>query len=386
MPSSPRARLWRRILIATGSVVALAAAVAWLALPAQYEAFALLKVSGRQPSILEKGTAPADEFVLFKATQAQLVAGNMVATGVLRDAKVNRLESVQQHVDDPITWLQNDLVVNFPGDAEIMRVAIRTERPQDSIELVDKVVAVYLNEVVANDRQRQLAEEAKLATAYEKQNADYQAALGQLSAMERFHKTKGSEVAQLKKRLAIESLESELAKRRRLLDQLDETELEQVLDEARAAMPPESRTADAPPAPADGSGKKDALPNAVLLRKKVEFLDTKLSETDARIEKATQEIAGLEIFSAQVAAKQEELEAKRKIKNELGSLVDRIRVERLASSRIMPIQQAVLENESGDAVRRNVLFGSLAAGGLTLLALGLAIGRPRNSGGKTNES
>jgi NADH dehydrogenase/NADH:ubiquinone oxidoreductase subunit G len=373
--------LWRRILIATGLVVALAATAAWLALPTQYEAFALLKVSGRQPSILERGTATPDEFMLFKATQRQLVAGNLVATGVLRDATIHSLATVQSHQNDPVAWLTDALRVDFPGDAEIMRVSLKTNRPGDSQTIVDKVVQVYLAEIVERDKQLKQANEHKLQAAYERQGVEYEAALKQLSDLEKTFKTSGSEAAQLKKRLTLESLNVELATRRRLIERLEETELEAVLNEARAALPTETRTADPDPATTPATTDSAAALPAALLTKKREFFEQKLAEAEERIAKLTDEVASLETFSAQVTSKQEDLESLRAIKNELGSKVDRIKLERLAAERITEIQKAELTSTRGDRLRRNVLLGTLAASGLALMGLGLAIGRSKSSTG-----
>ncbi len=403
-------------------VSGLVAGLLWFLVPVKYEAYALLKVSGRQPSILEKGTTPADEFMLFKATQGQLVASNMVANNVLRGADINQLESVRQHSDDPVSWLKDELMVDFPGDAELMRIAIKTKRPEDSLKIVDKVVAVYLAEIVERDKALKLANENKLQAAYERQGVEYEAALKQLSDLEKTFKTTGSEAAQLKKRIAVEELNSLMGERTRISDMLSNNAMETMLLEtkmggAQTAAPPDAliemelekdpviaqlkqqlafyqeklshiRGVSAGASPTGyaaeiqghilridesiaehkaeskprllelyASGGTAADPRFPLsinqLKKQGELLDANLADADAKLLKKTDEVTGLESFSAQVAAKQEEIEGKRLHKNDLGLKVDQIKIERLAAERITEIQKAELEGR-GDAIRKYV--------------------------------
>ena len=73
------------------SVATLAAGLLWFFLPVHYEAFALLKVSGKPPAVLEKRAGAADEFAVYKRTQVQLIRSGMVLNGTLRDTKINKL-------------------------------------------------------------------------------------------------------------------------------------------------------------------------------------------------------------------------------------------------------------------------------------------------------
>ncbi len=107
----------RRWPLAVGAGIACASIVAallWLLVPVKYEAFALLKVSARPPAVLEKEHTGPEEFELFKATQEQLILSNPVINGVLREAAINRLPSVQEHADDQVDWLKGELMIEFP--------------------------------------------------------------------------------------------------------------------------------------------------------------------------------------------------------------------------------------------------------------------------------
>lgn len=405
-------------LLASGLV----AGLLWFFVPVKYEAYALLKISGRQPSIVDKGSSSADEFQLLKATQGQLVASNMVINGVLREPTISRLPSVQEHSDDPVSWLKSGLMIDFPGDAEIMRIAIKTKRPDDSLKIVDRVVKVYLEEVVENDKKQKMAQESKLQTAYDQVGTDYQNALNQLSELEKIHKTKGSEAAQLKKRMAVEELNGLMNDRSRVIDALSSNAMETMLLEtkmggAQTVVPPDAiiemelekdptvvqlrqhltfyqeRLGDIRDVTTGGSPtgyaaeiqgkilrleeriaehKTDRKPRLLelyasggspadprfplsmdMLKKQREHLEKNLADSDEKILKKSEEVTGLETFSAQVSAKKEEIEGKRLHKSDLGIQVDRVKIERLAAERITKIEEAMLEGR-GDAIRKYV--------------------------------
>ncbi len=83
-----------------------------------------------------------------------------------------------------------------------------------------------------------------------------------------------------------------------------------------------------------------------------------------------------------MAAKQQELDALRQHTSNLRGELDRLQVERLAPGRITPVEEAVLDDEDGrDWIIRNAAIGTLAALGLGLAVVGIAVLRPRRSSG-----
>jgi capsular polysaccharide biosynthesis protein len=370
MATSSDARPWAILSITAGTLVVLAALAAWFFVPVQYEAYALLKVANRPPAVLTGPAATAGEdFSIFKRTQAQLLLSSAVLEGTLRDPQIDRLAIVQAHQDDPVSWLRNQLEVNYPDDAEIMRVTLRGSRPDELPIIVDKVVDVFLREVVEHEKQMRLDGEEKLRRAYEKQSADYQKELNALRTLESIHKTSGSEAAQLKRKLALEELDSLRSRRREVERQIEQNELEMLMSKVRAEEPAETRTADPPVAARIFQGE---MPLKWLERKEV-YLTEKLVTLDDSVRKMTDDVAGLESFSAQVAAKQEELNQLRLIKNQLGAELDRIQIERLAPDRIVKIDDAVIASNRGDAACRNLAVALAAAVGLALMAVGAVI-------------
>ncbi len=121
-------RRWPLALGLATLVSTLIVGTLWYFIPVKYEAFALLKVSGKPPSVLQDSAAAVDEFAVFKRTQVQLLLSNVVLQGTLRDTAINRLTTIKQQSDDTISWLKDQLIVDYPNDAEIMRIAMKGER------------------------------------------------------------------------------------------------------------------------------------------------------------------------------------------------------------------------------------------------------------------
>lgn len=371
MATSMRARLKKGVLIAAGLLIVATVGCAWYFLPVQYEAFALLRVASKPPAVLGGGRA-AEDFGIFKRTQVQLILSSAVLQGTLRDPAISKLSIVKAHEGDAVAWLKSRLTIDYPDDAEIMRVALSGPDPDEAAKIVDKVVDVYLTDIVDRERHLRLDNEAKLQQAYDKQSTQYKSELDALRTLEQIHKTSGSEAAQLKKRMAIEALNALVARRHELVTRIEENELEILLRKARADIPEETRTAD-PVQPAEPAESQMPLK---LLEAKHEYLAAKLAELDKSVEERTNEVAGLESFSAQVAAKQEELDQLRTIRNRLGAELDRMTVERLAPPRITRVDKAVIVDRRGDAARRYLSLVLVAAFGLVLVGLGVATKAP----------
>ena len=362
--------VWRAVLFVAAVGLVVSAAVVWAVFPTQYEAYSLLKISAAPPSVLAAKRLDPAEFASFKATQAELVTTSMVLNGVLRDASISRLASLQGHEDNLVDWLKEQITVTFPDDAEVMRVAVSMDSPDDAVEVAEKVTEIYLKEIVQYEKSQQMAHESKLQRAFEQLSADYKRELDSLVALERIHKTSGSEAAQIKKTLALQELGRLGDDRQQITQAIRENELAIAIDKARTELDAENRTADSVSLSRQAG---DTLP-LPLLEKRREFLEKELSLADARIQAKVDELAGLESFSAQVTAKKDELEAMRRQKQELGEAVEKTRIERLARDRISVIDRAQLA-DAPNFLRRNMIIGSLAAFGMLAGVLGLVVGR-----------
>ncbi|MEX0978331.1 MAG: hypothetical protein WDZ48_05750, partial [Pirellulales bacterium] len=435
----------RRWALALGlglTVSILATGLLWFLLPVKYEAYALMKVSGKPPTVLDKVNAATEEFAVFKRTQVQLILSNVVLNGTLRNPIVNRLAIVRENSDDPVSWLKGQLLIDYPDDAEIMRIALKAKRSDEAVKLVDEVVNVYMKEIVQHDKQLRLDNEEKLRRAYEKQSADYEKELDALRLLESIHKTSGSEAAQLKKKMAIAELNAAMANRDRtrqllsdigtemslvrarkekptdispaaalidaevsndpliiqmtqqtvaLNDHLEQVRgvatnpasmgivqnlqrrilgLEESIDERKAQLRPKLMEQMAAKIT---TKQKDAYPyTEEHLEYQQKYQLEELAKIEEAVKKLTDDVAGLEFYSAQVAAKQEDLNQLRLIKNRLRAELDEIQVERLAPDRITKVDQAIIANGSGDAMRKHVSVAFTGILSFSLIVLAVA--------------
>jgi hypothetical protein len=146
-------RRWRLALdcAVVGGFTALLAL--WYLNPAKYTAVSLLRISANEQQLVFQrpdGQAGSN-FEVYKGTQQQLITSEVVLIAALRKPEVNGLGVVQKE-DDPVRWLGKTLHVEFPGNAEIMRVSLTGDRPEEMASLVNAVVATYMSEAVEVER------------------------------------------------------------------------------------------------------------------------------------------------------------------------------------------------------------------------------------------
>lgn len=377
MVGSPRRRRWGNVLIAAGALVLVSTAVAAYLLPVQYEVFALLNVRRNEPTVLSKAGTSSEEFDVYKRTQVQLMQSTQVLNGVVRNSDINHLSIVKEHLHDPVEWLRGQLRIDYPDDAEVMRVAMKGSNSSEIAKIVDKVVEMYMREIVEASKLRRVAAEAKLRDAFDKETAEYTKKLRELNQLAALHKTKDSEAAQLEKRIAGQQLDALLERQREIARRIDETELKISVQKAESASTAESTPDSQQPAAERPPAEKPAAASPLrALEVERAFWEGKQAALAVDLRDKTKQLAALDNFSADAKAKQEEVESSRLIKTQLGAELERLGVERLAEDRILVIDRAIVENEYGDALPRYSTFASLAALGLSLVGLGLFIRRP----------
>jgi hypothetical protein len=112
-------------------------------------AFALVHVAATPPHNLadyHRTEAPG-EFGRFCRTQTTIVKSPFVCAAALRDPKIARLPTIQAQAD-PTAWLGEQLHVDFPGDTEVMRIALTGSNPGEITKLVNAVTDAYIRESV----------------------------------------------------------------------------------------------------------------------------------------------------------------------------------------------------------------------------------------------
>lgn len=177
-PTGGLAAYWhslrRRWLAAVllGLVVAGAAAPAvWFSYPPEYTATAAFHVASSLAPILPGGgDRMGTAFEVYKGTQQQYVKSRFVLVAALRKPEAASA-TVLQESPDPVDWLQENLKVAFPGNAEIMHISLTTPDPRESAALVNAVVDAYKTEIVdveLNQRRQRLNDLERIYT--EKEN------------------------------------------------------------------------------------------------------------------------------------------------------------------------------------------------------------------------
>jgi succinoglycan biosynthesis transport protein ExoP len=141
-----------------------AAIVASTTIPLHYTATAWLRIARSKPSIVFK-VGGDDSIVADREAQAVLVKSRFVLSTTLRKPNVACLECLQDE-EDKVTWLQEHIDVSFPGDSEIMQIAMTGSDPSELVSLVNAVQDSYMEEVVGADRENQLRRKRVLEESY----------------------------------------------------------------------------------------------------------------------------------------------------------------------------------------------------------------------------
>jgi hypothetical protein len=138
--------------------------LAWVMRPSKYVVTCLFQIDAVRPSIFGNTEFNEREFDSLRRTQLQLLKSHFLLQSALRNPKVAALPVIQSQ-EDPISWLQNLLEVDFSDGSEVL--AIRMHCREDAINdyraIVDSVAAAYLNDVVFAEDQYRLVHRDALA-------------------------------------------------------------------------------------------------------------------------------------------------------------------------------------------------------------------------------
>ena len=148
-------RQWAVSLAAGLAVGAAVAAAVWFGFSRQYTATAVLRIAEGRENLLTSNNSGRDggtlDFDIYKRTQRQYIKSPHVLNAVLQQKSVELLPLVAAQ-SDALLWLQQILNVNFPDDAEIMQLSVRSEDRETAEKLANAVAEVYLEDVNGSDR------------------------------------------------------------------------------------------------------------------------------------------------------------------------------------------------------------------------------------------
>ncbi len=167
--------LRRRWLLALcmGMVMGSAAASGvWFLFPESSSATALFQVATEQDTLFKVNQQSLQSFDILKKTQLALLKSNYVLTAAIRNPTVGGLSALAG-VSEPVEWLQENLVVDFPQNGEILSISLSgDELPEELVTLVNAVAKAYNDEVVDKLLQRRLANRDLLARSLDKLNQE----------------------------------------------------------------------------------------------------------------------------------------------------------------------------------------------------------------------
>jgi capsular exopolysaccharide synthesis family protein len=232
------------LAVGIGSAVGLiAAAIVWFVVPIKYEAYALLNVEQNREGVLDKTTQGREVFEIFKRTQAALVTSGSVLRNAIREPAVMGMSTIKDHDDDPAGWLSDQVIVDYPNDAEVMRVAVKTPYKNEAVKLVDTIVAKYLSEVVMKERDERYKQEDDLKKRYDTIVQEFKTKSKTLFDLEQSAQVESTAAAEVKRQIAQDSLINALTERSRIQSELRATELDIAIKKSKAddpdALPPD---------------------------------------------------------------------------------------------------------------------------------------------------
>ncbi len=147
------------------SALAVGAAAFYIVPPAKYLARSTLRVAMYRPKIIfETGEAKAD-YKTYQRTQVTMLKSRLVLKAVVGEEKVKELETCREVVrsqGDLIEWLEQQVVVEFPGSSEILQVSMSGDHPKDLQILVNTVVDKYMEKVVLDENNERIYRSERL--------------------------------------------------------------------------------------------------------------------------------------------------------------------------------------------------------------------------------
>ncbi len=193
------------LAITLGLACGLVASVsAWLLTTDKYTAVSLLQISAVQQAIVfQTDDRSQNSFEIFKGTQQQLLTSDVVLISALRKSEAARSPVIQKEAD-PVRWLANNLRVEYPGNAEIMRVTLTGTNPDEVALLVRAVVEAYMNGAGDADRREKRDRLAELDKLYNEKSNLLRSKRMEMKQLEETLKTSDPGTLSLKQQMAMQ--------------------------------------------------------------------------------------------------------------------------------------------------------------------------------------
>ncbi len=134
-----------------------AATGAWLWFTPAFSAFTILRVAATEPKFLLDTVDSRQQanFEIYKRTQKELMRSRFVLNAALRAPEIERLPAVREQTD-AVTWIEKGTYVDFPGEAEIMRITFSDSNAETAAAIANAVTKAYMQEVVDVERRHRM--------------------------------------------------------------------------------------------------------------------------------------------------------------------------------------------------------------------------------------
>ena len=310
--TQPKRRLRFSLLALLIFVTLICVGLAWLARPTMVVATALFQVDSATPTLLGDETMlPRDEhnFEIVKKSQLALLRSHYVLSAALRKPGTASLAFFQGRAD-PVQWLHDHLLAEFPQNGEILAISLRGphEHADDLVQIVDAVAKAYRDEVIYEERVGRLAGRDLLARSL--QSLD-----DEIARKHEHYLDIAREADRLESGSGQVLQELDLKRLDRIETELMRLEYEQLQ--------------------AENSGGSE---NAKAIEKRIE----QLRQRQAELEK---NITSRAVTSVELTRRQRELDQLQRIADEMSLKLERMDIEANAPERIRQIQQAVVAME-----------------------------------------
>ena len=148
-------RRWMQAILIGVPLALFAVVAAWLAIPAHYTAFVLLKVASTEPRLVFKKAETEQNFETYRQTQMAMIQSRFVLNAALRQPGISDLET-DRAKDFPLEWLEDNVAVDTYNSPEILKISLTSGDPEDITKIVNAVKDAYLDEVVLADRKQRI--------------------------------------------------------------------------------------------------------------------------------------------------------------------------------------------------------------------------------------
>ena len=193
-----------------GTLAAVAAGgMAWRFVPRpKFTAASVIEVKAERPNLLPGSSQAHTDLKIFQSTQLSLVRSRLVMNAALKRPEIARLPTVVDQID-PVEWLSDALIAEFPTSAELMRISLSGDRPGDITSLVNGVSEAYLEEVVTKDHTDRLGTLSQLKTLLDQYNAKLTEQRTKLREMAQSVGSDDRQTLALKQQMAVQQLGEE---------------------------------------------------------------------------------------------------------------------------------------------------------------------------------